>query len=103
MLFKLFFFFFKSINLCLFVAKYIYNIENKKKILFYHYLLIRFYNRDAAKDPQEGHQVQVTKSATYLYKIGTYSIIYQLHTQQQQKKICSVKIKRSFNNKANKQ
>ena len=82
MLFKLFFF--KSINLCLFVAECIYNIENKR-ILFYHYLLIRFYNRDAARDLQEGHQIQVTKSATSLYKIGTYSVIYQLHTQQQKK------------------
>ena len=39
----------QSINLCLFVAEYIYNTENNR-ILFYHYLLIRFYNRDAAKD-----------------------------------------------------
>ena len=95
----------KSINLCLFVAEYIYNIENNR-ILFYHYLLIRFYNRDAAKDRQEGHQVShIPLQDRYTFN---YLSIVQTTTKKKKqktkhKKKSSVKIKSNLNNKANKQ
>ena len=44
---------------------------------------------------------RVTKSATFLYKIGTHSIIYYIDGQQKKaKKTSLIKINCSLNNKA---
>ena len=67
-------------------------------------MLIRFYNRDAAKDCQEGHQVShIPLQDRYTFNYISNTQTTTTTTTTNKKKTSLVKIKSSLNNKANKQ